>query len=175
MKKSVYFVTNGLSGGGAERVMSLIANDLDDKGYTVSFIMLKKYPEAYRLNSGIKKYYKESEKVKDVLGDIAFIRSFAKNEKNAIFVSFFTRQSLSTIIAAFGTHNSVVVSERNDPQITVSGKVENHIRSFLYGSRKCKCIVFQTNGAKDYFNSKIQNKGIIILNPIKSDLPLHDF
>ena len=62
MKRSIYFVTNGLSGGGAERVMSLIANELDNKGYVVSFIMLKKYPEAYHLNSGIKKYYKKSEK-----------------------------------------------------------------------------------------------------------------
>lgn len=41
MKRSIYFVTNGLSGGGAERVMSLIANELDNKGYVVSFIMLK--------------------------------------------------------------------------------------------------------------------------------------
>lgn len=89
-------------------------------------------------------------------------------------VSFFTRQSLCTIIAALGTNNSVVVSERNDPQITVSSKLENCIRSLLYASKKCKCIVFQTNGAKKYFNDKIQNKGVIILNPIKSDLPLHD-
>ena len=174
MKRSIYFVTNGLSGGGAERVMSLIANELDNKGYVVSFIMLKKYPEAYHLNSGIKKYYKKSEKPKDLLGDIAFIKSFARNEENAVFVSFFTRQSLCTIIAALGTNNSVVVSERNDPQITVSSKLENCIRSLLYASKKCKCIVFQTNGAKKYFNDKIQNKGIIILNPIKSDLPLHD-
>ena len=31
MKRSIYFVTNGLSGGGAERVMSLIANKIKYK------------------------------------------------------------------------------------------------------------------------------------------------
>ena len=51
MKKKIFFITNGLSGGGAERVMSILANYLDDNGYEVSFIMLKNYPEAYKFNN----------------------------------------------------------------------------------------------------------------------------
>ena len=38
MKRKVFFVTNGLPGGGAERVMSVVANYLDDRKYDVSFI-----------------------------------------------------------------------------------------------------------------------------------------
>ena len=47
MKRKVFFVTNGLPGGGAERVMSVVANYLDDRKYDVSFIMLRKVEEAY--------------------------------------------------------------------------------------------------------------------------------
>ena len=47
MKKKVFFVTNGLPGGGAERVMSVVANYLDCREYDVSFIMLRKVEEAY--------------------------------------------------------------------------------------------------------------------------------
>lgn len=55
MKRSIYFVTNGLSGGGAERVMSLIANELDNKGYVVSFIIIKKIPGSISLKFRYKK------------------------------------------------------------------------------------------------------------------------
>lgn len=40
--KSVYFVTVGLHGGGAERVMSVIANYLSRKNYSVNFYYAKK-------------------------------------------------------------------------------------------------------------------------------------
>lgn len=170
--KKIFFITNGLSGGGAERVMSLVANYLDNNGYEVSFIMLKNYTEAYKLNDTIKKYYKSNENRKDFVGDIMYIRSFMKKENDSIFVSFFTRQSLYTIIAAIGTNNKVIVSERNDPRITVSGKAEEKLRKILYDSRKCERVIFQTQGAKEFFNKKIQNKGSIILNPLKEDLPI---
>ena len=47
------------------------------------------------------------------------------------------------------------------------------IRDLLYGCAKCNAVVFQTEGAKSYFNNKIQSKGSIILNPIRKNLPEH--
>ena len=171
MGKKIFFVTNGLPGGGAERVMSVLANYLDDKKYEVSFIMLRKIKEAYELNDGIKRYYREKKHKGDFLGEMKYIHQFEKNNPNAVFISFFTYQSLYTILASIGTKAKVIVSERNDPEKTVSGKKMNFIRNLLYGCKKCTAIVFQTNGAKNYFSSKIQKKGIIILNPIRKNLP----
>lgn len=175
MNKKIFFVTNGLSGGGAERVMSIIANHLENSGYQVSFLMLKKFDNEYPLNQRINRFYKKSNRDKDFLGDITFIRSFMKQEKDAIFISFFTRQSLYTLLASIGTCNSVIVSERNDPSKTVSSSIEKTIRSLLYASSKCKTIVFQTEGARKYFDINIQNKGVVVLNPIKSGLPEKSF
>ncbi|WP_370751710.1 glycosyltransferase [Eubacterium sp.] len=174
MKKKIFFITNGLSGGGAERVMSILANYLDDNGYEVSFIMLKNYPEAYKLNLTISKYYKNNTKRRDFIGNFMYIRSFMQKENNAVFISFFTRQNLYTIMAAIGTNNRVVISERNNPEITVNGKIEEIVRKILYKSSKCKYIVFQTQGAKEYFDKEIQNKGTIILNPLNNKLPICD-
>ena len=78
MKRKVFFVTNGLPGGGAERVMSVVANYLDDRKYDVSFIMLRKVEEAYELNSGIKRYYREKKRNGDFLGEIKYIHQFEK-------------------------------------------------------------------------------------------------
>ena len=173
MKRKVFFVTNGLPGGGAERVMSVVANYLDDRKYDVSFIMLRKVEEAYELNKGIKRYYRDKKRSGDFLGEIKYIHRFEKKNPDAVFISFFTYQSLYTILASIGTKAQVIVSERNDPEKTVSGKKMKLIRDLLYGCAKCKAIVFQTEGAKSYFNSKIQSKGNIILNPIRNNLPEH--
>lgn len=173
MKKKVFFVTNGLPGGGAERVMSVVANYLDGREYDVSFIMLRKVEEAYELNTGIKRYYRDKKRSGDFLGEIKYIHEFEKKNPGAFFVSFFTYQSLYTILASIGTKVRVIVSERNDPEKTVSGKKMKVIRDLLYGCAKCNAVVFQTEGAKSYFNNKIQSKGSIILNPIRKNLPEH--
>ena len=173
MKRKVFFVTNGLPGGGAERVMSVVANYLDDRKYDVSFIMLRKVEEAYELNSGIKRYYREKKRNGDFLGEIKYIHQFEKKNPGAVFISFFTYQSLYTILASIGTKAQVIVSERNDPEKTVSGKKMKLIRDILYGCANCNSVVFQTEGAKSYFNNKIQSKGSIILNPIRNNLPKH--
>lgn len=173
MEKKVFFITNGLPGGGAERVMSVVANYLDNKGYEVSFIMLRRVAEAYELNKSIKRYYRDKKKNRDFIGEIKYLHNFEKQNPDAIFVSFFTHQSLYTILASIGTKAKVIVSERNDPEKTVSGIAMKLARNFLYGCAKCKYVVFQTEGAKKYFNSKIQKKGVIILNPIKENLPEH--
>lgn len=171
MERKVFFITNGLPGGGAERVMSVVANYLDNKGYDVAFIMLRRVDEAYELNKNIKRYYRDKRKNKDFVGEIKYLHNFEKKNPDAIFVSFFTYQSLYTILASIGTKAKVIVSERNDPQKTVSGRIMKLVRDFLYGCAKCKYIVFQTEGAKGYFNNKIQKKGVVILNPIKEKLP----
>lgn len=173
MGRKVFFITNGLPGGGAERVMSVVANYLDNKGYDVAFIMLRRVAEAYELNKSIKRYYRDKKKNRDFIGEIKYLHNFEKNNPDAIFISFFTYQSLYTILASMGTKAKVIVSERNDPEKTASGVGMKLVRSLLYGCAKCKYVVFQTKGAKKYFNNKIQKKGIIILNPIKNNLPKH--
>lgn len=159
MKKKVFFVTNGLPGGGAERVMSVVANYLDGREYDVSFIMLRKVEEAYELNTGIKRYYRDKKRSGDFLGEIKYIHEFEKKNPGAVFVSFFTYQSLYTILASIGTKVRVIVSERNDPEKTVSGKKMKVIRDLLYGCAKCNAVVFQTEGAKAIsiirFNQKV--------------------
>lgn len=173
MEKKVFFVTNGLPGGGAERVMSVVANYLNSKKYEVSFIMLRKVDEAYELSKGIKCYYREKKRSGDFIREIKYLHDFEKKNPNAVFISFFTYQSLYTILASIGTKAQVIVSERNDPRKTVCGKTMKIIRDLLYGCTKCRNVVFQTEGAKEYFNSTIQSKGIIILNPVRNNLPEH--
>lgn len=132
--------------------------------------MLRNVPEEYVLDEKVIRHYKPVSNKKDIIGDIKYIRSFMKKDPGAVFISFFTYQSFYTILAAFGTKAEVIVSERNDPSKTVKGKVDNFIRNILYKCKLCKKIVFQTTGAKEYFDQAIQGKGEIILNPLKKEV-----
>lgn len=169
--KKIFFITNELSGGGAERVMSVVANYLDDKKYEVHFLILKKSQSEYPMNETVIKHQWDSQKSGDVIGQIKYIRGFMKSNPGATFVSFFTHQNLYTILASFGMKVKVVVSERNDPEYSIHGKIKKIARKILYASSMCDEIIFQTKGASEYFPDKIRRKGVIIPNPLKDGLP----
>lgn len=52
--EKVIFLINSLSSGGAERVLSVIANELVEQGYNVEVILLEKV-EFYDLDERVKK------------------------------------------------------------------------------------------------------------------------
>lgn len=169
--EKVFFVTNALSGGGAERVMTVIANYLVEKGYEVGFLLLGEANNQYSLNEKIQIHVFQKKKKGDALGQIQFIRKHMVTHPQAVFVSFYTHQNMYTILASMGLRVRVIVSERNDPRESVHGKILHYAREKLYASPLCSHIVFQTKGARDYFPKKIQKKSSIIANPIVANLP----
>ncbi len=58
-KKEVLFFIDSLGGGGAERVVSVLSNDMIRKGYDVSVVMLHKREFAYTINEKVNTYYAE--------------------------------------------------------------------------------------------------------------------
>lgn len=58
-KKEVLFFIDSLGGGGAERVVSVLSNDMIRKGYDVSIVMLHKREFAYSINEKVNTYYAE--------------------------------------------------------------------------------------------------------------------
>ncbi|MDD4371671.1 MAG: glycosyltransferase [Anaerostipes sp.] len=170
--KKICFVANELLGGGAERVMTVIANDLVSRGIKVSFMLLKSSQCVYTLDSRIKvNVLKGDSKKKNPIEQIRYIRKNIKKEKNTVYVSFLTYTNLYLIMASIGLGVRVIVSERNDPRYSIPGNFKKIVRYFLYFSPWCKKIIFQTPGAMKYYPESIQKKGIIIVNPIKQDLP----
>lgn len=73
-KKKVFFFIDSLGGGGAERVVSVLADRLNIKGYSINIVMLWKRKLAYRLPREVNCIYSEDMAVKSVYG--RFIRKF---------------------------------------------------------------------------------------------------
>lgn len=166
--QTVIFITPSLNGGGAERVMSVLANYLDKKDYNIKFVLTKNKNIEYQLRKGIVVDYNPFGT--SALNQIKYIREQMKKNKEAIFISFFTYQNMYTLLSNIGLCRKIIISERNDPSKTLYGKnYLNPIRNVLYST--AFKIVFQTPGAKNFFPKVIQSRSEIIVNPLKDGLP----
>ena len=166
----IAFVTPGMTFGGAERVISILANHWCDMGHEVSmFITATNRLPVYKMNEKIKvEYFADyNEKGVSHLKLISAIRKFINDEKPDSVISFMNDVCAYTIIALIGTGIPVIYSERNDPNKTNQGKVEKLCRKIV--EIGTKHIVFQTNGARTCYSKKVQRKSSIILNPVNLD------
>ena len=162
------FITPGMTFGGAERVISILANIWCDMGHEVSiFITATDRPPVYKLNDkiNVEHYSNFNENGVSHFKLISSIRSFVNKEKPDCVISFINDVCAYTIIALMGKNIPIIYSERNDPNKTNQRKVDKIFRKIVeFGATY---IVFQTEGAKQCYSKKVQRKSSIILNPVE--------
>ena len=166
-KKKIIFVIGSMRRGGAERVISILANEYADNGWEVQIITLLDDSNDYILRDSIKVINitddKKSRIQKIPFWLIQLRRTFKQFNPDAI-VSFIARINILTLIASLGLNIKIIISERNDPKSDGRSWIVKIATYLLYPL--AKSIVFQTDWAKSCFPQNIQNKGIIIANPV---------
>lgn len=162
------FITPGMTFGGAERVISILANIWCDMGHEVSiFITATNRTPVYKLKDKINvEYYSDfNQNGVSHFKLISAIRSFVDNEKPDCVLSFMNDVCAYTILALIGRNIPIIYSERNDPNKTNQSKVNKLFRKIVeFGASH---IVFQTEGAKQCYSKNVQRKSSIILNPVE--------
>lgn len=164
--KKILFVTNCLIGGGSERVLVAIANEMASRGHQVS-ILAYRDGDTYPLHPAVRvtTLHNEMRKPRRIAG----IRAEVLREKPDCVIAFEYFVSMQAVIACFGLKPKLIVSERNDPAREGGGFPNRYIRNYLY--RFCDVLVCQTPDAMDYFPGYIKKHACLIPNPIKEDLP----
>lgn len=173
--KDLYFVIETLGFGGAERVTSIIASFFADENYNVTVFVYNKIEREYPLSDKVKVIYMNFTGGDKWLDQMEMARSIKrellKNNGEKIVISLScpsTNFCLAvTLFGKKGIH--LILSERNDPARYPSKKLSRLLRNASY--LLAEKIVFQTEGAKNYFGKTIQKKGNIIPNPIRENLP----
>lgn len=170
----VLFVTSSLTGGGAERVLSVLANSFceDATIEKVSIVSIIEDKVTYEINPNVQYYAFNSKyngKIDRVWKRFRFLRAITKNEEPDIIISFATQINLYAIFAKLGLSTKLIISERNDPNNDPVQPSVRKLRDIFY--RFCNGAVFQTEDAKKYFEHIIRGNKTVILNPIKDDLP----
>ena len=163
----ISFFIGGMRRGGAERVISILANDYCSRGWDVDIVLLLQNAVEYDLNSRIRIVdlaKKSGGYVQNAPRWLLGIRRYLKERKPDRVVSFVGRINALVLTAAAGLKLPIVVSERNDPKNDGRGAVMQWYCNRAY--RGAKAIVYQNEHEKSCFDKALEHKGIIIPNPV---------
>lgn len=163
----IAFIIGGMGKGGAERVISILANHYAEMGVKVDIIMLLNNERAYKLNDNVELHFirgKFNNRIKNIYVWITGINGYYKKYKPEVVISFIARINIITILALRGTDAKLIVSERNDPAQDGRSKIVDIMTRILYP--KTESVVFQTRRAQTYFPERVVRNSVIIPNPI---------
>ncbi|MBH8571657.1 glycosyltransferase family 4 protein [Nostocaceae cyanobacterium CENA369] len=162
-----------LSYGGAERVISIMANYWAARGWQVSLLTFEA-PKKAQFDLDPRVSYIPLNIAKDsnntILGiwnnfqRIQILRDAINNSHPDAVISFMSTTNILTLLATRGLKIPVIVSERNDPAEKSLGRNWRQLRQWTYPF--AARIVFQTKRAKNYFPSQVQASGCIIPNMV---------
>ena len=157
------FVAANLGAGGAERVMSLLANQFAKKGYDVEFVFFKKDIRYYPLQQQVTITLANNECGSDSLTKkLLWMRRYIKKQKPDVVFAFRISIYLVTLLSLIGIKVPVIASERIDPSFnSILEKILQRILLPL-----TDWFVVQTSAIKAYYPKFIQKKTDIIFNPV---------
>ena len=166
----ILFYINALNGGGAERVMTNLSNQLDAESIRVIFVTSYRAQGEYPLNENIKRYSLEETEIQQSriqrnFSRIRKLRRICQEEKPDVVVSFMQEPNFRAICATFGLPTKTIVSVRNDPNREYAGKIGWFVGKVLLPM--ADGCVFQTEDARHWFPKKLQKKSTIIFNAVK--------
>ena len=161
-------IISSLNTGGAERVLSELANYWVLKGHHITLITLAS-PDArpfYPLDSRIRliqlgQSHPEPSlfiRLGHILRRVFWLRKALKTLKPDAILSFVDVMNLTTLLASTGLKTPVIVSERTHPAYHKLPFLYQRLRTLLY-PRAVKVVV-QTQAAADYFK-KLANLVVI--------------
>lgn len=151
--------------GGAERVISILANELVKMGHEVEIFLMYDKPIWYELDSKIKVYNDEEAIGKtNIIRHIIYRHTVFKKTDAEVIISFLAPVNMINIVSSFFCETRMIVADRNDPRFVPSNAIVRKVRDFLY--RFANGVVVQNTDNKKYFSRAVQKKSTVIFNPI---------
>lgn len=164
----IIFVIPNMTGGGTERVISLLSEEYIRMGLDVAIMQFAGYERAYELDGRIEDFSiaprSGGNPIIMVRRLVDMRRYFKKNPDCRIF-SFCVMGAVFSVIATFGMKRYILVAERSSPDSCKQVKLRN------WAYKRTNRITFQTNEGITYFPDWIKPKAVVIPNPIDAALP----
>lgn len=99
---------------------------------------------------------------------VHWLKKYFSNYSQNTIIAFLNDSVYLTLLSA-GKSEKVIISERNDPRQSLSGKTNFAFFKTMYP--KADEMVFQSPDAMQWYRENTSVKGRVIFNPIKPDLP----
>lgn len=174
VKKTIVFYIATLTRGGAERVIVNLANYFYRQGYETYMVTLEPEEGLYPMEEGIQQIVLPMSpgrgpivRIGNALGRITQVRRLLKETKAMALVTFIGKTNIRGILAGLGLPTKVFVSVRSAPGREYAGKFQQILAKLLF----CLAggIVFQSEGAKDFFPKHARQKSRILYNPLSPE------
>ena len=162
---NIIFVLASLGSGGAERVVSLLANKMVAEGHQVEIICLKFNDVYYQTDSRVKVTL-AMQQTKSRLTEFFWLRNYIKKQNPDVVIPFTEGVYCFTILSLLGNHIPIIASERLDP--AAMSPTRKLLKRLLLPY--ADWLVVQTQNIKEYFPQSIQKKTSIIYNPVNDSV-----
>ena len=160
----ILFFIGEFNGGGAERVISILANKLVEKGFDIEILKYYNSDNLYITNPKVSiKSVEENTGTRNIIKNIKWLHKHFNNNCD-IIISFLAPFNMLSIISNIGNKTPIIVADRNDPRKVPNNIVMRLFRNVLY--RFADGIVLQTMDNQNYFSNYIQKNSKVIHNPI---------
>lgn len=167
--KNIIFITSCLSFGGAEKMLSFVAESFAKRQHNVTIINLKRIQnnsDYERIVPGvsIETISKPTNNTFKILYYIKHIRKIAKTKNADCIIGFTMLPNFYASVVGKLLQIPSIISERGNPYRTITESFKDRI--VMYFINRANGGVFQTNGAKAFYSKGLQERGKVIPNPI---------
>ena len=167
------FLNTNIGYGGASKMIVWVANQCALAGHDVTFLTYRDKEVRQPVNPLVKLIH---EQLEDMEGkgrswaSVKWIHCFIKANRFEIGVAFLSPSILRMALASKGTDMKVIFSHRGDPYFKtpvrgLKSKVINILNTWAF--EQADGYVFQTKMAQSYYHKAIQNRSVVIPNPIR--------
>ena len=164
----IFYYINTISHGGAERVMTNLASEMAVRGHDCTIITSFTKEWEYPIGVGVKRISIYDRPIGNFITRnyklISAVRKLIKENEPDLLVTFMGEPNLRALPIVAGTGTKLVMSVRNDPQKEYVGHVKRWIAKYIFPL--ADGMVFQTVDAKEWFPTRLQEKSVIIYNPV---------
>ncbi len=167
--KKVLFAISCLTGGGAERVVSVWASQLAEAGYSVSLLLFGRTENEYPLSEKVTVYtvaadYKEYKTLR-FPQRLKIMRRILKEFSPDVIISFLPHMQIWMMAASAGMKLRRIETVRISPwESCTDSRIVHSLWMLCY--RRADRTILQTAEQGEYFSQKIREKSVVIPNPI---------
>lgn len=169
MGKRLLFITTGLSYGGAAKMLSFVAESLYRRGHNVHIANIGTTSKNDNRQSlppeiVVHEVFAEGKILFRRIAQLRDIIAIAKNMGADVIIGFTMYPNIMAAIAAKAIHKKSIISERGDPYRTFDNSLLSKIIQFIINH--ASGAVFQTSQAGQFYSKRLQQKAVVIPNPI---------
>jgi glycosyltransferase involved in cell wall biosynthesis len=167
----IAFVQAGLGAGGAEKIVSLLAQhrlSLGDEVYVLAFKNQPNgsyfpYDERVKIETPPSDSLISGGRLPRVVARAIWLRNRFKQIRPDLIVSFLTKTNVLVLLSSVGLEIPVVISERNNP-------LKQGAHAFWYPAslmlaRRAGAVVMQTEAAYEMLPGSLKARALVIPNP----------